>query len=179
MAFKVPDMIPAILFCLVSHDMSNHSHIQHCHRVSNSTMPAVLWYTADLWTWVKINLCSIFFCQTLSHRSKKKTKGLARCFSELSGYICVNLGQAESLLRSGNLNWENAWMRLGWRQTCKVFSYLVIDVVAQPIVGGATPELMDLGSIIKQAELGWWRGSMVKRTSTGPRFRSQQPYSGS
>lgn len=61
MAFKVPDMIPAILFCLVSHDMSSHSHIQHCHRVSSSTMPAVLWYTADLWTWVKINLCSIFF----------------------------------------------------------------------------------------------------------------------
>ena len=32
----------AILFCLVSHDMSSHSHIQHCHRVSSSTMPAVL-----------------------------------------------------------------------------------------------------------------------------------------
>ena len=38
------------------------------------------------------------------------------------------------------------------RSSCKAFSQLVIKGGGQPIVGGAIPGLVDLGSIRKQAE---------------------------
>jgi hypothetical protein len=59
-----------------------------------------------------------------------------------------------SHLKGGSANWVNTSIRLGCRQTYRAFSYSVIDVKRySPLctVGEATPGLLDLGSIRKQA----------------------------
>jgi hypothetical protein len=67
-------------------------------------------------------------------------------YGVLAGFVCP-LDTGWSFHRERSFGWENASMR----PNCKAFSQLVVNV-GGPIVGGAIPGLVILGSIRKQAE---------------------------
>jgi hypothetical protein len=62
--------------------------------------------------------------------------------------LCVNLAQAGVIIRERSFSWGNASIR----SRCGAFSQLVIKR-GGPLVGGAIPGLVVLGSIREQADL--------------------------
>jgi hypothetical protein len=82
--------------------------------------------------------------------------------------LCVNLTQLELSQR------KELQLRKGLHESsCKAFSQLVIQV-GGPIVGGAIPGLVVLGSIRKQAG----RLENTDCSFKGPEFKSQQLHGG-
>jgi hypothetical protein len=89
--------------------------------------------------------------------------------------LCVSLTQARVSSERKELSWGN----VSTRSSCKTFSQLGR---AQPIVGGAIPGLVVLGSIIKQAEqasvnkpASKQHPSMVSASAPASRFLSCLP----
>lgn len=68
-----------------------------------------------------------------------------RCPTPLCWLGFCQLDTSYSHLKGGNLDWENASVRLSFRQACRVFSlWLMLE--------GPAPELMVLSAIIKKPE---------------------------